>query len=230
MENATVVISNSYYLASSLEKKLDISFQTKLKVIWNGIHLENYVPNEMPVRNNTIVSVGRFVRKKGFDVLIEAFAKVKNQYVDAKLIIAGDGIEMENWQAAQARQLAIQASVNFLGLVDNKQIPDVIKMGKVFVLPSRNEAFGITVLEAMALGTPVIATDSGGVREIIEDNRYGYIVPVENSELLAQRMIELLHDNEKCEEFRKNGLNRVQTFSIENVISMYDEVIQENIK
>lgn len=117
-----------------------------------------------------------------------------------------------------------------MGMVQNTDIADVFAQGRIFVCPSRNEPFGIVVLEAMAMGIPVIATDSGGVREIIEENRYGYIVPAEDSKLLAQKIVELLSDNRKCEEFRKKGLNRVQTFSIENVISKYDEMIQENIK
>lgn len=229
VENSDVVISNSNYLADELEKKLDCQLQSKLKVIWNGIHLENYSANNEVVVENTIVSVGRFVYKKGFDVLINAFEKVIKVCPNAKLVIAGDGVEKAKCEDL-AKKAGIQNSVEFLGMIPNDKIADVFARGKIFVSPSRNEPFGIVVLEAMAMGVPVIVTQSGGVEEIVEDNRYGYKVPVENPEELAKKMIELLQDNSKCLELRNKGLERVKEFSIETVIQKYDFVFKKMVK
>lgn len=229
VNNASVVISNSQYLADELEKKIDCQLQAKLTVIWNGIHLENYKTVANLTTDNTIVSVGRFVYKKGFDVLIKAFEKVKQACPDAKLVLAGDGVEKTKCEKL-AKELNIIDSIEFLGMIPNKEIADVFSRGKIFVCPSRNEPFGIVILEAMAMGIPVIATDSGGVREIVEDNCYGYIIPIEDSDILAKRMIDLLDSNSKCLELRRKGLERVKQFSIERVIEKYDLLFRKQVE
>lgn len=220
------VISNSYYLANELENKLSISIQDKIHVIWNGLHLEKYKAVERLTDEMVVVSVGRFVYKKGFDILIKAFAAVVKRFPEAKLLMAGDGIE--KWKCVKlSEKLGISENIIFLGQVLNSNISDVLSRGRVFVCPSRNEPFGIVVLEAMAMGIPVIATDSGGVREIIENDKYGYIVPIEDSGAMAEKIIEFLENRDKCNDFSNRGLNRVKDFSIVNVIEQYDTIIKK---
>ena len=223
VKRAEVVISNSYFLARELERKLLISLQDKLKVIWNGIDLINYKPVEKLTTEHTVVSVGRFVYKKGFDVLIEAFALVVDKYNDVKLLIAGDGEERVKCEEL-AEEYGIKNNIQFLGKIPNNKIGEVFEKGRIFVCPSRNESFGIVVLEAMAMGIPVIATNSGGVCEIIDDNKYGCIVPIENPTALANKMIELLGNEDECLELRGKGLKRVKEFSIQKVEEKYEQV------
>ena len=223
---AKSVISNSYYLGRQLEKTLGISITDKQTVIWNGIHLEKYDPDEAITTNNTIVSVGRFVYKKGFDVLVDAFSRMKKQCPDARLILVGDGTERAKCEQL-AEKLGILDSIVFLGLVDNKMIPSVMKQGRFFVLPSRNEPFGIVVLEAMALGIPVIATDSGGVTEILDGGKFGCLIPTEDPDKMAECMIRFYEDDAQLEELREKGLDRVKQFSMERVVSQYDQIIKK---
>ncbi len=229
VKNASVVISNSHYLAKELKEKIGYSFQAKLVVIWNGIHLEKYKPDKELTLNKTIVSVGRFVYKKGFDVLVDAFSRVKKQCPDARLIIAGDGAEKLKCEKL-AEKLEIRDSIDFLGLVDNEQIPSVMKQGRIFILPSRNEPFGIVILEAMALGIPVIATDSGGVTEILNGGECGCLIPTDNPDEMAECMLRLLEDNVLSAELRRKGLERIKLFSIEEVVSKYDRIIMKYAK
>lgn len=227
IDKSSVIVSNSYYLADELEKKLNCDIQRKLKVIWNGIRLQDYEVTGMLTTDKVIVSVGRFVYKKGFDILIKAFTKVVEECPDAKLVLAGDGVERKKCEEL-AQKLGVSGRIEFLGAIPNKDIADVFTKGRIFVCPSRNEPFGIVVLEAMAMGIPVIVTDSGGVKEIVEDNCYGYIVPTEDSGKLAQSMTKLLQDYDKCLDLRKKGLERVQSFTIDNTVSEYDEIFVGN--
>lgn len=228
VDRASVVISNSYYLADVLEKKLNISLQQKLRVIWNGIHMENYETVEKLTEAKVIVAVGRFAYKKGFDVLIEAFAQVVKSCPDATLVIAGDGVEKSKCEQL-SENLGVKEHIEFLGTIPNENIANVFARGKIFVCPSRNESFGIVVLEAMALGIPVIATDSGGVTEILDGGKYGCIVPREDFQSLAQKMIELLCDDVQCIKLHNQGLHRIKEFTIEKVIARYDEIIMKYI-
>lgn len=227
IENALVVISNSHYLAHILEKKINYPIQTKLQVIWNGICLERYKATENLVKDKVIVSVGRFVYKKGFDILIKAFADVVKKYCDAKLIIAGDGPEKNKCEQL-AEKLGVRGQIEFLGSVSNKDIASVFAQGKVFVCPSRNEPFGIVVLEALAMGIPVIATDSGGITEILGDGKYGCVVPKEDVEAIAEQIICMLNNDSELLKIREKGLERVKVFSMEHVVSAYDQVFQQH--
>lgn len=226
INRAKGIISNSYYLAGELENKLSISIMNKVHIIWNGINLKNYRAVERLPDKKIVVSVGRFVYKKGFDVLIEAFATVVKHFPDAKLVMAGDGVEKQKC-IELSENLGINKNVIFLGQVSNSSISQVFSKGRLFVCPSRNEPFGIVVLEAMAMGLPVIVTKSGGVREIVEDNKYGYMVPVEDKNAMARGIMEFLENIDKCNDFRERGLKRVREFSIENVIEQYDSLIRK---
>lgn len=225
VSHSKAVISNSHYLANLLEIKLSVCIKNKIYVIWNGIQLEKYKASKKLADEKVIVSVGRFEYKKGFDILIKAFAEVLKRVPDAKLIIAGNGDEKSKCMTL-TEQLGISKKVIFLGQVPNDNIDKVFSKGRVFVCPSRNEPFGIVVLEAMAMGIPVITTDCGGVREIVGNNKYGYIVPAENKDAIAEKIIDLLENQDKCNDLRNKGFKRVQDFTIENVVARYDAVIK----
>lgn len=222
------LISNSYYLAKRLENNIKISLDDKLNVVWNGIHIEDYQSDKILAENEIIVSFGRFVYKKGFDVLIRAFSIVVKDHPNAKLFFAGDGVEKEKC-IHLSENLGLKDNIFFLGELSGNAIRQLLLKGRIFVCPSREEAFGIVVLEAMAMGIPVVATDSGGVREIIGNNKYGYLVPVENEKEIANKISFLLDDYKKCLYFRKKGLERAKQFTIDNVVAQYDSLINASV-
>lgn len=225
LEQSKVVISNSVYLAEQAEKRLGISLEGKKQVVWNGIHTENYCPAPHLQSAKKIVTIGRFVYKKGFDVFLDAIKQVKKTIPDLSVLMAGDGIELQHCKKLVV-EYDLSDTVDFVGKIQNTDVPDFLRQARLFVLPSRDEPFGIVVLEALACGIPTIITDSGGATEIIENNVDGYVVPVENPKAMAEKIIELVSDDAKLDDFRQRGLEKVRLFSIDRMVEKYNEILQ----
>ncbi|MEM7542569.1 MAG: glycosyltransferase [Pseudomonadota bacterium] len=117
-----------------------------------------------------MVSLGRFVEKKGYDLLLRAFAALVHEGLDARLSLAGDG-EQKRTLRDLAETLSIAQHVEFCGWIDN--VAEFVRGGDLFILPSRDEPFGIVVLEAMACGIPIVTTNTHGPSEILSsENAY----------------------------------------------------------
>ncbi|PIU68061.1 MAG: glycosyltransferase family 1 protein, partial [Armatimonadetes bacterium CG07_land_8_20_14_0_80_40_9] len=139
-----------------------------------------------------------------------------------KFLIVGDGPLREELKE-QSKDLGIEDEVTFTG--SRQDIPEIMAALDIFVLTSIKEHFGRVVIEAMACGKPVIATNSGAVPEIVEDKVTGILVPPEDSEKLAEAIIELLEDKEKAKEMGIAGRKRVEElFSIEKHTRQIEEV------
>ena len=147
----------------------------KLVRIYNPVKIpstpEEFDPNSIADRDDIILSVGRLVPGKRFDLLIEALAKMKCQ--SATLTILGEGPERQSLEQLVAK----------LGLQDRVEMPGFCSetghyyaRAKCFALTSEKESFGLVLVEAMAFGLPVIATDCGGPREVLDDGRFGVLV------------------------------------------------------
>ena len=134
---------------------------------------------EIAARPPIIGAVGRLSREKGTDVLIDAFARLTTP--DARLMIGGDGPERQRL-VQQATDLGVGDRVRFLGRVASAA--EVYGLARVAAVPSRTEAFGMTTVEALSAGIPVVATDCDGSREILAD-QYGELVPIEDAAALA---------------------------------------------
>lgn len=139
-------------------------------------------------RGRYIVAVGSLSAQKGFDVLIESFAKVKG--VDCDLVILGEG-DLRTDLEAQVEKLSVSDRVHLPGFVKNPYA--VMGCAQLFVLSSRWEGFGLVIVEAMALGIPVVATDcSGAPRELLLDGKLGHLVPPDDPDALAVAIREAL--------------------------------------
>jgi glycosyltransferase involved in cell wall biosynthesis len=166
-------------------------------VVPNGISLAEF--DEAPAGpivtcRPFLFATGRQVHNKGFDVLIDAFRLVAARHPALDLVIGGDGPE----HAALRRQAAgygLSERVHLPGLLDRAQTVTYFRQCRVFVLPSRYEPFGIVNLEAMAAGKAVIATDVGGVAEVVRSGETGLLVaPQDNPAALAAACMDLLAD------------------------------------
>jgi N-acetylgalactosamine-N,N'-diacetylbacillosaminyl-diphospho-undecaprenol 4-alpha-N-acetylgalactosaminyltransferase len=161
-----------------------------------------------------ILAVGRLCRQKGFDILINAFAKsnLKNKI---KLIILGEGKERNNLEKLIVK-LNLKKQVLLYGKVDNPFI--YMKHATFFVLSSRYEGFGIVIIEALACETPVVATNcKSDPSEIIENGKNGLLVPVEDVESLKMAMDKLFYDKELHVKLKTNARRSVKKYDIKNV-------------
>jgi len=145
-------------------------------------------PHDGPPR---IGSIGRMHRNKGYDVLLEAAARLKARGLEFRLTLAGDGPELAALKT-QAASLGLADIVDFPGWMDSPV--DVLKTLDIFVLSSRIEPFGLVVIEAMAFGTPVVATNIDGPADILDGGQLGHLAPKNDPDALADAIAATLAD------------------------------------
>lgn len=173
----------------------------------------------------TFINVCFLDRKKRVDILISAFAKIFKGNHSIKLKIGGDGSEKNNLETL-VKQLGVDKQVIFLGKLTREQVKREVAKADAFALSSEYETFGVVLIEALALGKPVIATKCGGPESIVSP-RVGYLVEKNSVESMARTMLDLFknYENFKPEEIRRYCIDE---FS-ENAIIKKLENIYENI-
>ncbi|MCD6451704.1 MAG: glycosyltransferase [Acidobacteria bacterium] len=162
-----------------------------------------------------IGSIGRLSPLKGFRYLIEAAEEVVRNYPDAKFLIAGEGKGRGELEAL-VRRKGLTHSVRFLGFISN--IYEFLSLVDIFVLPSLSEGLNTSLLKAMALGKPIIATRVGGVVDVITDGKEGVLIPPKDSSAIAKAVLALLSSKERAKEMGFEGRERAREFSIEKTI------------
>jgi len=166
-----------------------------------------------------LLAIGQFIHRKGFDVLLKAAASLPK---DAGIYIVGGEPTQEYIQLRQELGLT---NVHFLGFQSKQTLVKFYKASDVFVLPTREDIWGLVINEAMAYGLPVITTDRcvAGL-ELVEDGVNGYIVPVRDVEALAQRMNQIL-----CEDLSAMGrasLEKIRPYTVENMAKVHEEIFE----
>jgi len=226
-------IAVSKAVAERLIKK-NISTENKLRIIHNGIDLDNFLFRDYEKRekirqklsinqkDRLFISVGRLNKVKGHSYLIESFKKVNDQLSeDDKLIIIGDGKEKDNL-LHKIKELKLSDSVFLLGRKNN--VSDYLNAADLFISPSIHEGFGISIAEAMASGVPVIATDVGGVSELIEDEKTGFLLKSGSAEDLTRKIKHLLDlptdDLKKITDAARDDIEK--KFSIGIMVKKYE--------
>ncbi|CEP67181.1 Glycosyl transferase, family 1 [Moorella glycerini] len=165
-----------------------------------------------------MVSVGRLHPAKGMDVLLEALALVRNEMGNWECYILGDGPERERLSQL-ARQLNLNNHVHFVGYAQNPYT--WLETADLFVLPSRWETFGIAIIEAMALGLPVIATATDGASDIITHDVDGYLVPVGDAQALALAIKRLINEPKLRQRLGRNAKARAKVFDVCGIAQKY---------
>jgi glycosyltransferase involved in cell wall biosynthesis len=159
--------------------------------------------------------VGRLIEQKGVDVLIDAFPAIRERHPQATLVIVGDGPLRERLRA-RAERLGLGASARFAGWVP--QARSIMPACDLVAMPSRWEGFGLTALEAMACGLPLVASDVDALPEILRDQETGLLVPPDDSRALAAAINGLLDRPEWAAQLGGHGRERVlRFFSVERM-------------
>lgn len=180
------IVANCEITKSDLVEQLGLS-PARISVIYNPLSLDKISSSASHLNDFYIVACGRLTYKKNFGDLIKVFPLLLERYPELNLLVLGVG-EEENTLKEQAFQLGISKHISFVGFVKNPY--SYFKGAKVFVQTSLWEGFGYVLAEAMACGTPLVAYDGkGAMREILEDGKYGKLVPIGSLELLAKAII-----------------------------------------
>jgi glycosyltransferase involved in cell wall biosynthesis len=233
------VIAVSQAVKDSLMRQ-GVFDQEKLICIHNGIDVELFVKGrevvagqkqdrERPLR---VGMVGHLAPIKGQDDFVRAAAIVREERKDVEFIIAGEdksrtGENRTNLERLIG-ELKLSQCVRLLGWVAD--VAQLIPSFDLFVSPARSEPFGLSIVEAMAGGAPVLATMSEGAREIVEDRQNGRLVPVGDVEALAATMLELLDDSKERDRLSANALSTVrERFAQEQMVRATEQVYLEAI-
>jgi glycosyltransferase involved in cell wall biosynthesis len=224
---ATKVIGVSRFVAEDLIEYLTLP-PRKVIYIYNPVVGDSLIANaaaecyhpwfggDIPV----FVAVGRLSAEKDFKTLLEAFAILRNS-MDARLLILGGGLLLSELRE-YAQKLEVNQDVGWLGFVNNP-LP-YIKEAQLFLMSSLYEGFGLVVIESLLVGTTVVVADSpGGIREILNNGEYGYIVPVRSPKGMADVILSALK-----KPFDSNKLRaRAMFFSEKNSVKQYYSIISE---
>ena len=183
----------------------------KITVIPNGIDCKRYMNQgtlRIPLR---IVVLARLEKVKGVRYAIEAMEHILIRFPEAELIIAGDGSERVALEAL-VREKKLQGKIIFKGAIAPDEVPLFLMTGRVFVCPSLAEGFGIVILEAMAAGCAVVATNVGGIPDIVTHNVNGLLVPPQDARALAMAIEHLFKNTSVRARIRQSGLHQVSDF------------------
>ncbi len=193
------------YLGINPSKIVPILGKAKTKLFKPGV--KTALKKELGISGPVVLSVGRLVKKKGYEYLVKAFRKVVDEFPDANLVLVGGRKDDEDYELIMnvVRNLRLENNFRFFLPVKKKELVDFYTICDVYVQPSISEGFPQTVEDAMSSGKPVIATAVYGPKDVIRNGYNGFLVPRRDSEALARRMLELLKDRQKMKRFGRNN-------------------------
>lgn len=228
---ASAVIVNS----KAVGRRFEWARPGKVRCIHNGVDLARFVPHQappglraslgLPECVSVVASIGRFVPFKGYSYLLEAARLIHNSRPNVHWILVGEG-ELRRELEEQCRALGLESHVRFTGWRDD--VPDILSVCDLFVLPSVGEHFGRVIIEAMAMGKAVVATDAGGVPEIVVPGETGLLVPPGDATALARAVSALLADPARCARLGAAGRRRVEAeFSLAKHVAAVEALYAE---
>ncbi len=202
----------------------------RIQMIVNGVDTQRFCPLAQssgvaevasPPR---IVTIGRLVQQKNQALFLEAGSRLAKAYPELELMIVGEGPLRAQLQR-QAQELGLSERVSFAG--ERRDTDAILRQASLFWLTSRWEGMPNTVLEALASGVPVIATDVGGTRQILRDGVDGYVVPSGDAGAFVSRSTELLGDRPRREQFAHNARQRAEEFSPQRMAEKFEELYDD---
>lgn len=223
IEQSDVVTAVSAYLRDETQRAFGT--RREIEVIPNFVNLEEYKPAHpvcreglAPPGHKILCHASNFREVKRVRDVVRIFARVRKA-MPATLLMLGDGPDRADAER-EARELQIDRDVRFLGRIDS--MAELLQATDLFFLPSQTESFGLAALEAMACGSPVVATRVGGIPEVIEDGINGILEPPGSVEAMARRAVDLLRDPVRHRRMAEAALARAQEFSADRVVPMYE--------
>jgi phosphatidylinositol alpha-mannosyltransferase len=210
-------------------------FRGPYHIIPNGIDLTFFRPDadRVPGLDDgrpRILFVGRFEPRKGLKHLLTAMPEIVKHVPNVELVVVGTGLLGYSYKSYLSKE--VQEHVRWAGLVQNEERPKYYASCDVYCSPATGqESFGIVLLEAMATGKPVVASDIDGYRTVMTDDREGLMVPPCDPPALARAIVKILLDRDAARRYAANGLERAQQYSwpklAERVEAYYEELARE---
>ncbi len=206
-------------------------------IIPNGVDLEHFHPDVSPIDEFcdgklNLLFLGRLEPRKGLNYLLKAYKRVRQEIPDSRLIIVGPGTRLRRKYRKQVKRDGLK-DVTFVGYVPYEELPRYYKTCDIFCSPATGrESFGIVLLEAMAAGKPVVASNIEGYASVVSDGVEGLLVPPRDDKALAQALISLMTDESLRQQMGARGRAEALEYSWENiagrVLGYYARVLSES--
>jgi glycosyltransferase involved in cell wall biosynthesis len=228
VRDAGYVVCISDFARSQLMGMVDQSHWRKLHVVHCGVDENEFAPVGPNAGGGVrILTVGRLVSVKGHAVLLRALAELRKRGVDAMAEIVGGGPEREPLERLAA-DLGLGEAAKFHGAVGQDEIRDVYARATLFCLPSFAEGVPVVLMEAMAMGLPVVSCAVMGIPELVEDDRSGLLVPPGREDLLADALERLARDEELRRRLGEGGREKVlREFSLDDSAAQLADLFGE---
>lgn len=195
-------------------------------VIHNGLDTPPLPPEPLPLETPRLLCLGRLVPQKGFDLALTALASLRHRFPRVGMVIAGDGSERSQLER-QIAELGLTARVELLGWVAPDEVPALLNMATVVLMPSRWEGLPSVALQAAMMARPVVATPVGGLSEVVLHQETGLLVAPEDGVGLAEAIAFLLEHPEVAMQMGQTARRRVQdVFSLPRCVDAYDALYQ----
>jgi len=219
IESASPFITISQFNRSYLQKKFP-RLQDKIQVVHCGVDLQKlpHRPSRKMGKPIRLLTVARLEKVKGVDILLDSCRDLMERGVDFECWIAGHG--SQRWLLESQRdQLGLGSRIHFLGALPRADILNLYSTADIFILPSRREGIPVSVMEAMAVGLPVIAPRVTGLPELVNHDQNGWLVGPNNPSELANAVITLIESPEKAVLFAQHSRSKIETdFNIQTSV------------
>ena len=205
LKGADKVCSTSNDMAEETKKYYD----KDIVITPFGVDIDKFKCNT-PILNSNYITIGvskGLEKVYGLNYLIEGFSELTQEYRGTKelrLLIVGDGTQRTELETL-VKKLNINSQVTFTGKIDNEKVPYYINKMDIVCLPSLSESFGVSAVEACACGRPIIATEVGGLKEIISDNYNGFVIEQKSSEDIKLKLMKIIGNEARMMEFSQNA-------------------------
>lgn len=240
VKHATMLASTSNCMAEQLRKVMDDE-SMEIGITPFGVDLNKFEPSKYVDSDSSYITIGNIKTLKsnyGIDILIDSIKilldslRKKGDIDIAKKIrveIYGEG-EQKQALLRQTTQLGLETVIQFKGKIANESVPEKLKRFDIFCAPSLYESFGVAIVEAMAMGVPVVVSDAEGFKEVVEDKETGIIVPKGNVEKLAEALEELVLNKEKRKKYGRQGRERVEVLydwnkNVDMMEQLYEQLL-----
>ena len=207
------------------------------EIIPNGIDMEQFSLDVPPIEEfcdgkKNILFLGRLEFRKGVNYLLKAYLQVKPEIPNSRLIIAGPGTRLRKRYEKWVRLHRLENDVIFVGFVSESDKPRYYKTADVFCAPATSrESFGIVLLEAMAMGKPIVATNIDGYANVVSHGEDGFLVPPQNAKELAEALIHMLSDENIGQQMAIKGRQKAVEYNWEDITqricNFYEKVLDD---